>query len=400
MTSYDFDWTPRTRLVCGWGSLERLGTIARELGGRRVLVVTDAGLVAAGHVARAEAILARAGLAVVRFAGVHENPTTDDVEACVLRAREAAIDLIVGLGGGSSLDTAKGCNFLLTGGGRMHDYQGYGKARAPMLPMIAVPTTAGTGSECQSYALIADAATHQKMACGDPGAAPRVALLDPELTLSQPPRVTACTGVDALAHAIESAVTRRRTPLSDAFATRAFVLIAGALRRVLLTPDDRDARARMQLGAALAGMAIEASMLGAAHSLANPLTAHYGIVHGQAVGMALPAVIRFNAALPEVARIYRDLLLAAGLPAPADGAEGEALARWVEETLALAGFPRSLAECGVEKAAVPRLAAEAAAQWTAQFNPRPLSEGDFVALYRAALAGRDAVAGPPAVAPR
>ena len=183
MTSYDFDWTPRTRLVCGWGSLERLGTIARELGGRRVLVVTDAGLVAAGHVARAEAILARAGLAVVRFAGVHENPTTDDVEACVLRAREAAIDLIVGLGGGSSLDTAKGCNFLLTGGGRMHDYQGYGKARAPMLPMIAVPTTAGTGSECQSYALIADAATHQKMACGDPGAAPRVALLDPELTL-------------------------------------------------------------------------------------------------------------------------------------------------------------------------------------------------------------------------
>src|SRR5207244_13592387 len=127
-----------------------------------------------------------------------------DVEACLEVAHSAGIDAIVGLGGGSSIDTAKGCNFLLTNGGRMQDYWGVGKATRPMLPLIAVPTTAGTGSECQSYALIADEETHQKMACGDPKASARVALLDPTLTVSQPRSVTACTGMDALVHAVET----------------------------------------------------------------------------------------------------------------------------------------------------------------------------------------------------
>ena len=187
------------------------------------------------------------------------------MDECLEVARAVRPDLIVGLGGGSSMDTAKGCNFILTNGGRMQDYWGVGKATKPMLPLIAVPTTAGTGSECQSFALIADEETHQKMACGDPKAAPRVAILDPLLTVTQPRRVAACTGIDAIAHAMETAVTKKRNELSWLYSREAFRLTAGNLDRVLQQPANLEARAAMQLGAAFAGTAIENSMLGAAH---------------------------------------------------------------------------------------------------------------------------------------
>jgi alcohol dehydrogenase len=381
-----FDFQPRTRLVFGSGCAARLGELARELGGSRALVVTDAGIAAAGHLDRAAAALRDAGLEVAVFGDVHENPSDLDVDAAVSAAREARTDLLIGLGGGSSMDAAKGCNFVLTNGGRMADYWGRGKASRPMLPMIAVPTTAGTGSECQSYALIADAATHRKMACGDPKAAPRIALLDPLLTLSQPPGVTACTGIDALAHALEAAVTRTRTPISLLFAREAFRLTIGHLERVLADPDDLEARAAMQLGAAYAGLAIEQSMLGAAHSAANPLTAHYGIVHGQAVGLMLPAVIRFNAAEATAREEYHHLAEVAGIARPtSDPSQAvEALAGRVEALLARADLRPHADRIPTDRLLM--LAEEAASQWTAAHNPRTLTSRDFAGLYRAAIA--------------
>ncbi len=373
-----FDWQPRTRLIFGPDTLERVGEVARDLGGRRALLVTDAGIVAAGHAGRAAGFIAAAGLEVEVYEGVHENPTTRDVAQCVDVARRAKIDVLVGLGGGSAMDTAKGCNFLLTNGGEMKDYWGVGKATKPMLPLIAIPTTAGTGSECQSAALIADEVTHQKMACLDPKAAARVAILDPLLTVSQPPRVTACTGIDAIAHALETAVTKKRNALSAVFSREGFRLCFTSLPRVLARPDDLEARARMQLGAAYAGTAIENSMLGAAHSAANPLTAHHDVVHGQAVGLMLPGVIRFNAELPEAAAIYAELAAAAGL----SGVDG--LIDRFGEILALAGLRVGLAQFGVTREAIPALAEEAARQWTANFNPRPVSADDFARLYEEA----------------
>jgi alcohol dehydrogenase len=285
------------------------------------------------------------------------------------------------------MDTAKGCNFILTNGGHMKDYWGVGKAKHPMLPLIAIPTTGGTGSECQSFALITDETTHQKMACGDPKAAARVAVLDPALTLSQPPRVTACTGIDAVAHAVETAVTRKRTALSELFSREAFKLTMTGLPRVLQSPNDLEARGWMLLGAAWAGTAIENSMLGAAHSAANPLTAHCGTIHGHAVGLMLPHVVRFNSRDADAAAAYAQLAVAAHL-SPVDttptGA-AEQLARHLEHLLDLAKMPRSLAALGVKPDDIPGLAKEAAAQWTAQFNPRPVTAGDFVALYTSAL---------------
>jgi alcohol dehydrogenase len=382
-----FDFVPRTRLVFGANTVERVGELAAELGGKRVLLVTDPGLVKAGHAARVQESLTKAGLHVSLFDRAKENPTTKCVDECVAVAAAEKVDLFVGLGGGSSMDTAKGGNFIFTNGGRMQDYWGVGKAKKPMLPLIAIPTTAGTGSECQSAALIADEQTHQKMACLDPKAAARIAILDPALTVSQPHRVTACTGIDAIAHAVETAVTTKRNPLSQMFSREAFRLCVTALPQVLKHPKDLEARGRMLLGAAYAGIAIENSMLGAAHSAANPLTAHFNIVHGQAVGMMLPLVVRFNAANPDALRAYAELASGPELATVKGGLTTalEALLARLESLLNLAGFPRSLAECSVEPAKIKMLAEEAAKQWTASFNPRQIEVADFVGLYEAAF---------------
>src|SRR3954451_16061356 len=217
-----FDYQPLGRVVFGPGSLNRLGELARDLGGTRVLLVTDPGLEGAGHPQRAEASLRAAGLAVAVFDDVQENPTGRHVEAGFAAASGHRADLLVAVGGGSDMDVAKGTNFVFTNGGTIADYQGFGKATKPMLPSIGVPTTAGTGSEAQSYALIADESSHLKMACGDRKATFRVAVLDPEVTLTQPRAVTAVTGIDSVPHALETYVPARRNPLAQMFARHAW----------------------------------------------------------------------------------------------------------------------------------------------------------------------------------
>ncbi|HEY2762314.1 MAG TPA: iron-containing alcohol dehydrogenase [Pirellulales bacterium] len=379
-----FDFYPRTRIVFGPRKVETLGQLAGELGARRALVVSDPGIVAAGHAARGIAALTAADIEVQLFDGVAENPTTDHVAAGLKIAKRFEPELLVGLGGGSSMDCAKGINFLYTNGGEIRDYWGIGKATGPMLPMIAVPTTAGTGSETQSFALISDAKTHVKMACGDKKASFRIALLDPELTLTQPPRVTALTGIDAVAHALESYVARTRNSASVAFSREAWLLLGGNFSHVLAEPTNLDARGGMQLGASFAGLAIENSMLGAAHALANPLTAEFGIAHGQAVGMMLPHVIRFNG--EQFGNLYFELLECTaggnGFPAPAEGYRG--LADFVADLLNRAALTSRLREFEIGDDRLPALASDAAKQWTASFNPRPVEANDLLSLYRAA----------------
>ncbi len=382
-----FESPSSTRLVFGNGVVASVGEQTKSLGGTRVLLVTDPGIVQAGHAERVRDSLESAGVKVSVYDQVHENPTTLDVAQCVSAAAEARVDFLIGLGGGSSMDTAKGCNFIFTNGGEMKDYWGVGKATKPMLPLIAIPTTAGTGSECQSFALIADAVTHQKMACGDGKAAARIALLDPELTLSQPRRVTACTGVDAVAHAVEAAVTKKRTPISRIYSLEAFRLMVEAFPRVLADGNDLDARGAMLLGAALAGVAIENSMLGAAHSAANPLTAHYGVIHGQAVGVMLPHVVAFNAADPEAKKIYAEMAGIGGLVESWTDQDGavDALVAYLSQTLTAADLPTELGAWNVSQEKISTLAEEAAKQWTAGFNPRPINAADFESLYTSAM---------------
>ena len=385
-----FDFHLRTRIVRGAGALAQLGELAAEVlalagDGRRVLLVSDPGIVAAGHVQRGVDSLAAAGLEVQLFDGAQENPTTDNIEQALVVAKEFKPDLLVGLGGGSSMDCAKGVNFVYSGGGTMHDYHGVGKATKPMLPMIAVPTTSGTGSEMQSFALISDAKTHVKMACGDKKASCRVAILDPELTLTQPAQVTSLTGIDAVSHAVETCVTKRRNPVSVQYSKEAWRLLEANFETVLQNPDDLEARAAMQLGAAYSGVAIENSMLGAAHALANPLTATYDIAHGQAVGLMLPHVVRFNGV--EFDDLYRGLLNASGSMVQVDHGQSasEYLARFLTRLVSNAGLEVKLAALGVEQDKLQSLAAAAAEQWTGTFNPRAVDAESLLGLYQNAF---------------
>ena len=376
-----FSFTAATRLVVGPGAIRRLGEIARGLGATRALVTSDRGIVECGHTAAGIESLRDAGLATDVFSAFTENPSATEVEAGTAVARAFRPDLLVGLGGGSSMDCAKGINFLHSCGGRMLDYRGRGTATGPMLPSIAVPTTAGTGSETQSFALITDDETGMKMACGDPRAAFRVAILDVNLTLTQPLSLAALTGVDALAHAVESHVSTAATPASRTFSREAWRLLAANLPHVVSGGGSIDARSAVQFGAALAGFAIENAMLGAAHALANPLTAAHHVVHGQAVGVMLPHVVRFNATACGSA--YANLLADVGIAATASEA-GTTLADWLTGLLATARLQTSLHGCGINAPDVSALAAAAASQWTGGFNPRPVAATDLAALYEAA----------------
>ena len=377
-----FDFQPRTRVVFGPGSVTRAGQLARDLDFRRTLVVADPGIREAGHTQRVVDALTAAGIEVFPFESVGVNPDSAMVEAGAEFARPLRVDSILGVGGGSSLDCAKGINFILQNGGTMADYRGYGKAATPLLPMIGIPTTAGTGSEAQSYTVIADTSTRMKMACGDPSAAVRVAILDPELTLTAPRQVTAMAGYDALAHAVETAASAKRTPLSDTFAQQAWRLLSDAFERVLLYPGDVEGRAAMLLGAHFAGMAIEQSMLGAAHACANPLTARFNITHGLALALVLPHVVRWNGA---AAKDRYAALLGAPRRRARDEDPAETLARRLEDFAVAGHLSLTLSEAGVDADSIPELARLAAEQWTGTFNPRPFDAHGAEEIYRVAL---------------
>jgi len=369
--------------------------------------------VATGLVQQAAASLDAAGISAAFFHDFDANPDSAMVEAGRAYAASCGIDSIVALGGGSSLDCAKGINFVLTNGGTMRDYRGFGKASRPMLPSIGVPTTAGTGSEAQSYALVSDGASHEKMACGDPKAAFRIAILDPALTLTQPRAVTAIAGYDAISHAVESWVTTRRSEISDLFARDAWRRLDRYYERVLSTPLDGRARGAMLWGAHQAGIAIEQSMLGAAHACANPLTARYGTTHGVAIAVMLPHVVRWNA--EHVGDRYARLLRTSsdrGVRLDDRGARlddrgarlddrgvrlqpdlhnedsiaiAERLALRLEELRRAGELPATLRELGVPREDFTILAADAATQWTGACNPRPFDAVSALALYERAF---------------
>ncbi len=366
------------KVLFGSHAIDRLGELARELCNGTVLVVTDPGIEQAGIVDRALQSLQRASVAHAVFTGVEENPTTAHVSEGVACARQGdEVQLIVGLGGGSAMDCAKGVNFLLSNGGRMEDYWGDGKAQEPMLPSIGIPTTAGTGSEAQRYALIAQEATHRKMACGDEKVRFTTAILDAELIGSVPRGVAAAAGIDAISHAVETYVATTATPSSRLLARQALKLLAAHIEEYLGDPQaSARARHRMLLGAHWGGASIERSMLGAAHACANPLTARYGIKHGVAVGLMLPHVVEFNS--QAVNGEYETLGAVVG------GAGCEFLVERIFELNRTAGLPERLRELDVEETDFSDMAMEAADQKTASYNPRPVAADDLQTLYEAA----------------
>ncbi len=359
------------RLLFGWGAFGSLRAQSEALGLRRPLLVTDDGVAAVGLAARAQEALPGALL----FTGVHANPSEDDVLAGLDAYRAGGCDGIVALGGGSPLDAAKAIRLLTSHPGPLSRYErtrGGDQLIGPDLPpMVAIPTTAGTGSEVGRGALIVLRESGRKALILSPHLLPSCSICDPELTLRLPAALTAATGFDALSHCIEELLAARPHPLVDALAAEGLRLIAGNLSRAVADGSDREAREAMLLGSLYGGIGFQKG-LGAVHALSHPL-ASLRVHHGTANAILLPHVIRFNrTAVPAGYGRLVEVLRADP-------------AVWVEKLLAETGLPTRLSEVGLRRDRIPALAEAALLDFTAASNPRPLNLEDCIALYEQAL---------------
>jgi alcohol dehydrogenase class IV len=374
-------------LQIGGGASGLLAETLANLGLSRPLIVTDAFLRDSGRVEALTAGLDAAGVAFRVFADTVPEPTVRSIEAGLAFALEGSHDCVVGFGGGSPLDSAKAIAVLAVHGGRMADYKTPHLQQQAGLPIIAIPTTAGTGSEATRFTIITDEDTSEKMLCAGLAYMPTAALVDYELTLSKPARLTADTGVDALTHAIEAYVSRRANALSDSLALPAMRALAPNLRRVVADPGDREAREAMMLGATLAGMAFSNSSVALVHGMSRPIGAHFHVPHGLSNAMLLPTVTAFSA--PGAVARYADCARAMGA-ASADEGDQAAVARLIDELerlnadLAVPG-PKAY---GIDearwKALLPLMAEQALDSGSPGNNPIVPSAEDIQALYRRA----------------
>lgn len=284
---------PRALRV-GGGSIAGIGELVSGLGLRKPLVVTDAFMVGSGSADALVASLSAAGLDAAVFSETVPDPTTASLASGVARAKEHSADCVIGFGGGSPMDTAKAIALLATQGGHMRDYKAPMVNTGPALPIIAVPTTAGTGSEATQFTIISDSETEEKMLCVGPAFLPVAAVVDYELTLTMPPRLTADVGIDALTHAIEAYVSRKANRFSDGLALEAISSIGQNLERVYRDGQDKPAREAMMFASTQAGMAFSNSSVALVHGMARPLGAHFHVAHGMSIAMLLPAVTAFS----------------------------------------------------------------------------------------------------------
>ncbi|MEQ6202406.1 iron-containing alcohol dehydrogenase [Sulfitobacter sp. HNIBRBA2951] len=383
MRPFTFNTTPSIRM--GAGLLDELGGIAKTLCGDRVLLVTDPGMMTTGIVDRALDCLRKAGVSVTVFSDVQADPP----EAVIHAATQAAAGTggVIGIGGGSSIDVAKLVALLAKGGQALADVYGVGMAKGPRLPLIAVPTTAGTGSEVTPISIVTTGAS-EKMGVVSPVIIPDLALLDPDLTRDLPPHVTAATGVDAMVHAIEAfaSASPNNNAISRALACEALRLMGPALERAVHQPHDMDARADMLLGSLLAGQAFANSPVAAVHALAYPVGGHFKVPHGLSNALVLPHVMRFNA---ETAPEPYAALAPIAFPALAGLEVPQAALAFADELAALSlrcGLPSGLSGVGISESDLPLLARDAMNQSRLLVNnPREVTEADALAIYGAAL---------------
>lgn len=383
-----FSFATTAQILCESGSAQRLASLCRERGAQRVLIVTDPGITRFGLLDGVLPGFAAAGVAVEVFDQVIADPPEAIVLNAVERARALGAELVIGFGGGSSMDVAKLVALLAhpSCAQSLKDIYGVGNARGPRLPLIQVPTTAGTGSEVTQIAIITTGET-TKMGVVSPVLLPDLAVLDAELTLGLPPAVTAATGIDAMVHAIEAYTSKiKKNPLSDLLAREALRLLAANLHEAVYNGHNREARQAMLLGALLAGQAFANAPCAAVHALAYPLGGHFHIPHGLSNALVLPEVLRFNA--PAAAPLYAELApLLLGERCKGEGT-GQRCAEFITELAALnerCGLPSRLRDAGVPEAMLPTLARDAMLQQRLLVNnPREVSEADALAIYQAA----------------
>ncbi|WP_262272001.1 iron-containing alcohol dehydrogenase [Microvirga yunnanensis] len=381
MSPFTFSTAPS--LIVGSGSIARLGEITAQRLGPRVFLVTDAGLVKAGLIAPVLQVLEEAGIVVDVFDAVVADPPEDVVLAAVAQAKAFEARAVIGFGGGSSIDVAKLVALLAASDERLPEIYGVGIAKGPRLPLLAVPTTAGTGSEVTPISIVTTGA-HEKKGVVSALLIPDVALLDPDLTVNLPPAVTAATGIDAMVHAIEAytSTSPNNNPLSQALAREALSLLGRNIERAVHHGQDIEARSAMLLGSMLAGQAFANSPVAAVHALAYPIGGHFGVPHGLSNALVLPHVLRFNASACETA--YAELAPHA-FPDLEGRATGSAFVEGLAALCARVGLPPRLRDVGIPREALPMMADDAMKQTRLLVNnPRPVALEDARAIYEAA----------------
>jgi len=375
-----------TVIEFGNGSIKQLGEHVKALGGSKVLIVGDPGVVQAGVVERLAAPLQAAGIPYLTFSEIQADPDIESVEKGTAVAKAEGCDLIVGVGGGSSLDTAKAIGIMMTNPGHIRDYVGINKVTRKGAPVIAVPTTAGTGSEVTIWSVLSDRQQRVKVSVGSPYNCPTLALCDPELTVTLPPHVTAATGMDALTHALESYVNKATQPISEAMSVQAMRLIARSLRLAVVQGDNLQARYDMLLASLIAALAFNPTRLGLAHALAMPLGAQFHIPHGVVNAILLPEVMQFNLIgnlrkFAEIAAIFGEKV--------EQLSEREAAERAVAAVRQLkrdVGITQTLSDYGVKEELLDPVVEEAMLSGNVPVNPRKPTLEDLKNICRAAMA--------------
>lgn len=368
-------------LWTGCGAVQHVGAEASRLGARRAVVICDAGVAQVGLGARIQRLLREAGLQAELYAEAQPEPTTESADRCAAFVRAGGFDLAVGLGGGSAMDTAKLAAVMAVHGGQCQGYIGTDRIPGRGLPTILIPTTAGTGAEATPNAVFKEVPSGTKSVVISPHIIPDVALVDPELTLTLPPALTASTGMDALSHAIEAYTSRRATPHADLYALEAIRLIGGNLRQAVAHGQDLEARSAMALASLYAGIAIAHAGTNGVHAVAYPLSGHFGIPHGLANGVVLASVVAFNvpAALARFAQVAQALGAREGDEETLAQAAGEAIARLARDI----GIPQRLRDLDIPEEALRPMSEEAAAiRRLMDVNPREMKQEDVEAIYR------------------
>jgi alcohol dehydrogenase class IV len=371
--------------IFGTGARLLAGKYARKLGAQRVLLVSDPEVAAAGWTGEIRELLEREGLAVQEFLGVSPNPRDFQVAEGTERYRASDCDFIVAVGGGSPMDCAKGIGIVATNGGSILDYEGVDRVPTPMPPLICIPTTGGTSADVSQFAIITNTAEKVKIAIISKTTVPDVALIDPATLLTMDPYLTACTGMDALVHAIEAFVSNANSPITDLHALEAIRLVATHLRSSVAKPDDYVLRSHIMQASLQAGLAFSNASLGCVHAMAHSLGGYKDLPHGECNALLLPHVVDYN--FPEAPERYRRIGEAMGLDLRGLG-EAACRDRIVGEMLALRRECRingGLGDRGVRMDDVPRLAVKAIEDPCNATNPRVPSLGDLKAVYAEAL---------------
>jgi alcohol dehydrogenase len=378
-----FELQPGVRASFGVGSVKKLGKRVKSLGAARAFVVTDRGLVAAGIVDRVRAALEAESVGVEVFDGVKANPTAESAHEGAEKLRAHLDAIVIALGGGSSLDAAKAIALLGPNGGRCQDYSFGCRPEQPGRPIVAVPTTAGTGSETNMFGVVTDTAIGRKILVAHPSVLAQIVVLDPELTVAVPPRVTGTCGMDVLTHAVEAFTSRRANPMTDAVALQAIAMVGEYLPRAFDDGSDLEARSQMLLASHLAGIAFTSSGLGMCHAMGHPLSARLDAAHGQTLATLLPEVMRFN--LPTCSAKYADVAcaLAAAERGASVAANAERAIAAVEKLRARVGTDLRGKELGLDPAAIPTLVEDAFADVLMASTPRTPEPADVARIYEA-----------------